>query len=144
MPFFHVATNSRWWKKYFLSHHYQFSTIFNHFSAHILLHHTHLYMRRPQMNIFSCGWARWSFCAVDLCECNVCIAYIHNINFTLKTLFIDTHNGFPGFLSTCHDNLVFFKPPSLRPPSILHFNSTNTWEYTRQHSLLISFMFVYH
>lgn len=101
-----------------------FSTIFNHFSAHILLHHTHLYVRRPQMNIFCCGWARARCWLRSLCECScLCAFHIHNINFTLKTLFLSTLTTvFLVFLSTCHDDLVSFKPFLLGSPHQLYMN----------------------
>lgn len=99
-----------------------FSTIFNHFSAHILLHHTHLYVRRPQMNIFCCGWARARCWLRSLCECScLCAFHIHNINFTLKTLFYRHSQRFSWF-SLAHATMIWF--PSNPFSSALHINCT--------------------
>lgn len=122
------------------------SAMFNHFSAHILLHQTHLYVRRPQMNIFSCGWARAGAFPLGLWLCaggrTVCLCasapHIHNINFTLKTLFYRHSQRFSWF-SLAHATTIWFS----RKPSraVVVFVLLHTYTTT---TLLISFMFVYH
>lgn len=141
--FFHVATNSRWWKKYFLSYHYQlFRNIQPFFCTHIASPYI-LYI--APTNEYSCGWvvrACGAFFCVSLCYSYVCIFHIHNINFTFKTPFLSTLTTvFLVFLSTCHDNLVFCKPFSFHLPHPIA--NVYMWS-TQQHSMLISFMFVYH
>lgn len=117
------------------SHHYECTRNFQpFFSTHIA---SHLYMRRPQMNI-SCGWARFHE-SFRLCAFCACIHFhIQNTNFTLKAPLA------LRFLSTLRTvSLVF-----LSTAATIWFSSSKPFhsarapvdcKCARQHS-----MFVYH
>lgn len=72
------------------------------------------------MNIFSCGWARAGAFELWLCAAcvwlYVCAPHIHNINFTLKTLFYRHSQRFSWFSLAHATTIWFLENPSFASP----------------------------
>lgn len=117
-------------------------TTFNHFFAHILLHHTFIYAA-PTNEYFLVGGRALFPKAFAVCVARSCIfaptfpprkAPVLSTLSTLRTVLL-------VFLSTCHDYLVFLKEPfplpSCSPVSSLYMCLPCT-------TTLTAWIFVYH